>query len=80
MVTPRTPDPIVAALDQMEVNRGGNTPVLPGKCTPAQIEAIRVARRERGLSYRQIATALKAGGIVVSEGTVAKWLRSEGLS
>jgi hypothetical protein len=74
------PDPIIEALGTLVKDRGGAKMLLPTVCTPEQLAAIKAARIERGASYRQIASALKAGGIVVSESTVKNWLQGQGIA
>lgn len=74
------PDPIIEALGTLVKDRGGQKHLLPTVCTPAQLEAIKAARRDRGASPRQIATALKTGGITVSAGTVKNWLQAQGIA
>jgi ribosome-binding protein aMBF1 (putative translation factor) len=48
--------------------------------SPDVLEAIKTARRDRRLSYRSIAEVLNKSGVVVSEGAVQNYLRSQGIS
>lgn len=75
-------DPLAALLD--ETKSLGHT----GKKTriemlygdrPDVLDAIRRARAERRLSFRQISQVLSSEGESISEGSVQKWLRSQGI-
>lgn len=47
---------------------------------PEVLEAVKTARRDRGLSYRVIAEVLSKRGEQVSQGAVQNWLRAQGIS
>jgi hypothetical protein len=78
-----TSDPIAAALDAVASPSGsGQTPkveMLFGD-RPAVLEAIKRARRDRQLSYQQIATALCVeDGVTLSSSAVKNWLSRQGI-
>lgn len=58
-------------------NRGGRPPQMDG--WPDDVQAAILAARAKGASCRQIADAATEDGRPVSAGTVAKWLRRQGV-
>jgi ribosome-binding protein aMBF1 (putative translation factor) len=76
-------DPLVAALDAVAGRRTGGLPLkidaLYGE-RPEVLDAIRSARRDKHLSYEQIAEALSTAGDSITDGAVSKWLKREGIA
>ena len=73
---------LVAGLDQIEKGAsGGTTPKIVQLFgdQPDVLEAIRRARRDRHLSYAQIALYLSQNGYEIKEGAVKNWLTSQGI-
>lgn len=77
------PDPLAAALDAVaEPTNGGTTSrveFLFGN-RPDVLASIERARRDRKLSYRQIAKVLSADGASISEGAIQGWLNKRGIN
>lgn len=75
-------DDLAAGLDQLTAGPGGGTTPkviqLYGD-RPEVLDAIRRARSERHLSFKQIAVYLSANGPSISEGAVQTWLNKQGI-
>jgi hypothetical protein len=82
-MTGPTTDPLAAALESIGGRRAGGLPlkvdVLYGD-RPEVLDAIRSARRDKHLSFEQIAEALSSGGASITDGAVSKWLKREGIA
>lgn len=76
------PDPLAAALDAISAPTGGG---VQGRIVqlfsdrPEVLDAIARARRERKLSYAQIARALSRDGNTVGPAAVQTWLDRQGI-
>jgi ribosome-binding protein aMBF1 (putative translation factor) len=75
-------DPLAAALDAVTEKRTGGTQrrvlELFGD-RPQVLDAIRKARRDRGLSFKQIAELVSTPGASVTAGPIQKWLNGQGI-
>lgn len=81
-MTAKKSDPLAVALDMIERGATGGT---QGKIValfgdrPDVLDAIVRARRDRKLSYQQIAKVLSADGEPISAGAVQSWLSRQGI-
>lgn len=77
------PDPLAAALDAVtKPRRGGMTLRVEALFAnrPEVTDAIKRARRERGLSFRQIAELISTPDETITEGAVQLWLKRQGIT
>lgn len=76
------PDPIAASLDALDKKRTGGTGLRVEQLfadRPEVLASIIRARRERGLSFGQIAEALSTEDATITAGPVQKWLERQGV-
>lgn len=75
-----TPDPLAAALLACTPKKVGAPAKMERAYSPEVLDAIRVLRRDRGMSYDSIAENVgRITGVSVCGTTVGKWLRSQGI-